>query len=75
MENNTFIGFLPLIMLFGIVAIMAIPYWRICSRTGLSMGLVAILFIPGVGWFVLLWIVAFSKWPNVSLPTASVQQP
>jgi hypothetical protein len=66
MEHNALLSFLPLVMLLGIAVVTAIPYWRICERTGLSKGLVAVIFIPAIGWFILLWIIAFSKWPNVA---------
>jgi hypothetical protein len=65
MEPNALIGFLPLILLVSTVAVLAIPYWRICGRTGLHRALVAILFIPVVGWALLAWIIAFSDWPLV----------
>lgn len=70
MDNNS-LSFLFFLFLVGIAAIGAIPYWRICSRTGLSKGLIAVLFIPFFGWAVFAWIVAFSDWPL----DPSVQRP
>jgi hypothetical protein len=48
----------------GVGALAAIPYWRICSRTGLSKWTVLVLFIPILGLLVP-WIIAFSDWPAV----------
>ena len=66
MDQNAlgWIGFLPLIFIlfFGIV-VAGIPFWRICRRAGLSKGLVAVLFVPAVGWLILIWVIAFSDWP------------
>ena len=63
MEQNSWLGFLPLVFILLIASIMVIPFWKICSRTGLTKGLVAVLFVPLFGWMVLIWIIAFSRWP------------
>jgi hypothetical protein len=39
-----------------------VPFWRICKRTGLKPGLSLLTLIPG-GILILLWVVAFAKWP------------
>jgi hypothetical protein len=58
------LGFLPLLLLIGAVVIWAIPYWVICSRTGLSKWMLLALMVPILGWF-LPWFIAFSKWPKI----------
>lgn len=59
------LGFLPLFFVVFFVALVAgIPFWKICGRTGLSKGLVAVLFVPVFGWLILIWIIAFSNWPS-----------
>lgn len=56
-------------LLFGVLGLlflvaMAVPYWRICQRTGLSRGLAVLIVVPIVGALVP-WIIAFSNWPKV----------
>jgi hypothetical protein len=48
----------------GVGVLAAVPYWKICSRTGLSKWTVLVLFIPIVG-LLMPWIIAFSDWPAV----------
>jgi hypothetical protein len=40
-----------------------VPFWRICKRAGFKPGLSLLSLIPG-GILVLLWIIAFAKWPS-----------
>jgi hypothetical protein len=42
-----------------------LPFWRICARAGFKPTLSLIALIPG-GILILLWIVAFAKWPQSS---------
>jgi hypothetical protein len=44
-----------------------IPYWRICSRTGLSKWMLLALLVPFLGWLIP-WFIAFAKWPKLDLP-------
>jgi hypothetical protein len=53
------------LFLFLAVASSAIPYWKICERTGLSKGIVVFIFIPFVSLLVP-WIVGFSEWPKLA---------
>lgn len=54
--------------LFASVIVTAIlflyPIWRICSRAGLPGPLSLVVLIPGLGLFVLLFLLAFLRWPN-----------
>lgn len=40
------------------------PTWRIFRRAGLAPALSLIILIPGIGWFIALFILAFATWPN-----------
>jgi len=58
-----------LIPLTIVCAIMLVPYLRILQRVGRSRWWAVLIFIPGVGIFVLPWVVAFMRWnrdPNAS---------
>ena len=39
-----------------------VPFWRICRRAGLKPALSLLTLIPG-GILVLLWVIAFARWP------------
>jgi hypothetical protein len=65
-DNLAWLGFIPLLFLFVVAVVAGIPFWRICSRTGLSKGLVAILLVPVIGWLLLSYIDAFSGWPAMN---------
>lgn len=45
-------------------AIFAYPVWRIFSRTGNS-GFFALFLLLPIGFIIILYILAFSKWPAV----------
>jgi len=62
--DNTIISFLPLMFVLGFAIVLAIPYWKICDRTGLSKWMLLALLIRIIGWFVP-WFIAFSRWPKV----------
>ena len=40
------------------------PTWRISSRAGFPGPLSLVVLIPGLGLFVLLFLLAFLRWPN-----------
>ena len=59
--------------LFGIVIIVAIaalivPFWVAFKKAGLSPWLSMLIFIPGVGLLVTLYVLAFAKWRVVAMP-------
>jgi hypothetical protein len=39
-----------------------VPFWKIIKRTGLKPPLALLALVPG-GMLVLLWVIAFAKWP------------
>ncbi|SFW14198.1 hypothetical protein [Nitrosovibrio sp. Nv17] len=54
------LGMLPWLIVSAIFFV--IPFWRIFKRTGFKPGLAFVALIPG-GILILLWVVAFAKWP------------
>ena len=55
--ENTFIEYL-----IGL-ALIVYPTWRIIKRAGFNQIWAAALLIPGLGWLVILAMLAFSEWP------------
>ena len=60
-----------MLVIFGIIFVtgflLAFPSWFICKRAGLSPWMAAIAFIPsGVGIVILLFILAFVRWPSLA---------
>jgi hypothetical protein len=59
-------GLAELLKLGGIMILAAVfcvyPFWRICSKTGYPGALSLLVFVP-VANIVLLFFLAFSKWP------------
>lgn len=45
--------------------LFVVPFWRICKRAGLKPALSLLTLIPG-GIVVLLWVIAFAKWPALA---------
>lgn len=45
------------------VAIMAIPLWRICARAGLNPAFSLFVLVPFIGFTIVAAILAFSEWP------------
>lgn len=48
--------------------LLVIPFWRILKRMGLPPALSLLAFLPGLGFLILLYVVAIAKWP--ALPEA-----
>lgn len=44
--------------------VLIIPTWRICTRAGFSGALSLFHFVPLIGSFVVMAVLAFSDWPN-----------
>lgn len=60
------LGILSVVYCLFIVAIYAFfifLFWRIFTKTGQSGAMSLLGLIPGVGWLILLCILAFSTWP------------
>jgi len=43
----------------------AIPFFNILRRTGLHPALSALLFVPALGFVIVMAILAFARWPNL----------
>jgi hypothetical protein len=50
------------VVLALVVVCYIIPFWRICSKAGYSGALALLMFVPLAN-IVLLFFLAFSKWP------------
>lgn len=44
--------------------ILVYPLWRAFSRAGLNPALSLFVFIPLIGWLIVLYVGAFAHWPN-----------
>ena len=44
--------------------LLIIPTWRICQRAGFSGALSLLHFVPIIGSFIVMAVLAFSSWPN-----------
>ena len=54
-----------LVQLFPMLIIMlvlVVPFVRILRRAGRSGWWVLLLFVPGFGWLILPWVIAFMRW-------------
>ena len=63
-------GMMGVFMLFGLVttAFLVFLYLRIFVKAGLSGPLALIVLFPGIGWIIVLCILAFSDWRVTPLP-------
>ena len=53
-------------MLFGIIVtaiLLVIPFWYLLPRAGIAAPFALVAMIP-VGALILLWVMAFKRWPN-----------
>jgi hypothetical protein len=60
-------SFLLLVLFIGhllVALILVIPTWKICTRAGYSGAWSLLHFIPFVGSFIVMAILAFGDWPN-----------
>ena len=53
-------GILPWVIASAIFFV--VPFWKIFARTGFKPAFSLLALIPG-GILILLWVVAFAKWP------------
>lgn len=51
---------------WAFVMAIAIPTWRIFARVGKPPALALLCLIPGLGFIVAMYILAFSEWPKLS---------
>jgi uncharacterized membrane protein YhaH (DUF805 family) len=45
-----------------IILVFVIPFLRILRRAGRSRWWALLLLIPGIGWLILPWVIAFMRW-------------
>lgn len=55
--------FIVLAMFTPLMALLVVPTWRILQRAGFNGAWSLLMLVPLVG-FVVLWVLAFVKWPN-----------
>lgn len=67
---------IPIFMIFGIVALVAIiiPFWFICKKAGFSPWLSLLNIIP-LGNLVLIYMLAFAQWKVVPAPQLAPYPP
>jgi hypothetical protein len=56
---------LHLAVIAVLIFVVVIPFWQIFKKAGFSPRLALLMVIPVVGW-VLLYYLAFAKWPKNS---------
>lgn len=54
---------IALLVIAPVAALMVVPAWRILQRAGHNGAWALLMLVPVVG-FVVLWVLAFSMWPN-----------
>ncbi len=70
-------GFMGVFLIFGlaIVAFAIFLFWRIFTKAGLSGPLALLVLIPGIGWIIVVCILAFSEWNVIPRPVAPYYPP
>jgi hypothetical protein len=70
-------GFMGVFLLFGlaIVAFGIFLFWRIFAKAGLAGPLSLLVLVPGVGWIIVLCILAFSDWKVTPIAAAPYYPP
>lgn len=48
-------------------AIIAVPFWVGMKKSGMNPALSLVVFIPAIGFFIALYLFAYSKWPAVNV--------
>jgi hypothetical protein len=44
--------------------LLAFPFYRILAKAGLNPAIAFVLFIPVLGYLIILGVLAFMEWPN-----------
>jgi uncharacterized membrane protein YhaH (DUF805 family) len=60
---------------FAFLAFAIFLFWRIFTKAGLSGPLSLLVLIPGIGWLIVLCILAFSEWPVAPVAVAPYYPP
>jgi uncharacterized membrane protein YhaH (DUF805 family) len=63
-----FMGVFALVFL-AFAAFAIFLFWRIFTKAGLSGPLSLLILVPGVGWIIVVCILAFSEWRVVPAPS------
>jgi uncharacterized membrane protein YhaH (DUF805 family) len=68
---------LPIIIIVGLafLAFIIFLFWRIFTKAGLSGPLALLVLIPGIGWIIVVCILAFSEWNVIPRPVAPYYPP
>lgn len=68
-------GMMGIFMLFGIAftGFLVFLFWRTLTKAGLSGPLALLVLFPGIGWIIVLCILAFSDWRVIPLPYPNLQ--
>ena len=63
-------GMMGVLVVFGlaIYAFTIFLFWRILAKAGLPGPLSLLVLVPGIGWMIVLCIVAFSDWRVIQAP-------
>ena len=64
MTFGALVAFLFVIGHVLVALVLIIPTWRICTRAGFSGALALLHFIPVIGSFIVMAVLAFNPWPN-----------
>ena len=59
---------LDIVIFVVVVFVLIVPLWKIFEKTGRSPWLSLLIFVPAVGAFIAILILAFGRWPAVDGP-------
>ncbi len=64
-------GMMGVFMLFGltIIAFFIFLFWRILAKAGLPAPLAFLVIFPGIGWIIVVCVLAFSDWRVIPAPS------
>jgi uncharacterized membrane protein YhaH (DUF805 family) len=64
-------GMMGFFMLFGfaVIAFAVFIFWRILTKAGLAGPLALLVLVPGIGWIIVVCILAFAEWRVVPAPS------
>jgi hypothetical protein len=70
-------GMMGAFVLFGLIftAFLIFLFWRILTKAGLAGPLSLLLLVPGIGWIIVVCILAFSDWRVAPLVAAPYYPP
>lgn len=58
------IGAIQILFIIGYILIFIVPIWKIVSKAGYSGAWSLLMIIPVLN-VIMLWVFAFSRWPNI----------